>query len=683
MIYGIILFQDKGLYMEERLSQIFKKNRAEEFPDDLWGKYVLPLNYAQFNLLNETKGVKVVGGRGTGKTMYLKYHAYHTQLSKKRLNIDESDINTLGVYWKPDTHFVQLINEDYIGEKWEAVFNTYVALSFLMKFTGLIDVFLDSNYNDYKLKDDLRNFILPSEFTSELNLNKKVFLIELKTIVRGSLFKLQNWLHNPKSDFHFYLDGKATIEYLIQILKDNAFFQNTKFHIFIDEFENLREEHQKIINTWMKHGENPLLFSVAYKKHAYVTDETTSKEHTQRRNDHRIIDLVDDLYARTDDDFKLLSAEIIATKIQEYIPGNDIIDQNKISDINQLDQRRSPEYKNKIIDFVNSVLPSLTYKEIANQIFSNKTLKSKLIKNIDIALKTKNSLLSSASFYDDNFPEASLVNGTLLFRSRTKPEDLYKLFEEYKTSSKSSSVQAYKEQISNVLVGSILYIYISFPQRICPIYAGFERFCLMSRSNLRHLLELCYQSFVELENSMVNANKSMPKIPQVAIELQAKASKFCSRQELDTISELGPYGQDLQKIANRLGIIFSLKQKIRTQSKPENIHFSVETHAIESIDKKIKTLLYEAKLWNVLQEFDETTKDSPDNIATKEFMLTPILAPYYKISMRKIHKIVFTLDEIKIIFLSSDIEFDKLYKKFVKDWKIEDAEDLGLFGETY
>ena len=156
--------------MEQKLSQIFKKNRAEEFPDDLWGNYVLPLNYAQYDLLKETKGVKVIGGRGTGKTMYLKYHAYHTQLSPKRDKITENDINTIGIYWKPDTHFVQLINESYLGNKWRSVFNTYVALSLLMKFSELVEVFIKSNYKDTDIKKAFEEFVLPSELIEELKI---------------------------------------------------------------------------------------------------------------------------------------------------------------------------------------------------------------------------------------------------------------------------------------------------------------------------------------------------------------------------------------------------------------------------------------------------------------------------------------------------------------------------------
>lgn len=128
-----------------------------------------------------------------------------------------------------------------------------------------------------------------------------------------------------------------------------------------------------------------------------------------------------------------------------------------------------------------------------------------------------------------------------------------------------------------------------------------------------------------------------------------------------------------------------MKQRIRTQSQPENIHFSVETIALKSIDQKIKILINEAKLWNVLKEYD-ATKGTTDQIATKEYMLTPILAPYYTISPRKKYKVEFTVEELKIVFLGNDERFDSFYEKLIKDWKVEDNPETiqhSLFGELF
>ncbi len=667
--------------MAELLSQIFKKNRAEEFPDDLWGNFVLPINYQQYNLLIDTKGVKVEGGRGTGKTMFLKYHCFPTQLSPKRTNIEESVLSNIGIYWRPDTHFVQLINKNYLGSKWSAIFNTYVGLSLLMKFSQFIQQLIVSNYNNQLLKKSLEELQIPIVLQKELKIDQPILYTELYEYCFGQLYKLQNWLNSPFTEPPLIIDGKGTLFYAIKSIINSELLIDTSYHIFIDEFENLREEQQVIINDWMKHGEKPLLFSIAYKKYAHISDETSGKETTQRRNDHRIINLVDDVYAKSEQEFKVFASEIIASKLQAFFKTQEIMDTTIISDADKLQVRRDPVYQRNMLKVSNITFPELTYKEIAESMLSDKILLNRIKRNIAQALKIKSTKMHENDFFDTKFADATLVNSILLYRGKTDPEELYHSFKMYKEDIHSKKNAQYKEQIKNNIVGSILYIYSSYPQRICPVYAGFNRFCAMSRNNLRHLLELCYQSFVELEShTQLNPQKDI--FPVVPWEDQLKAAKFCSKQELETISELGPYGQSLQKIANRLGRIFYLKQRIRTQSKPENIHFSVETENLNYIDEKIKTLLEEAKLWNVLQVYD-ATKGTEDNISSEEYMLTPMLAPYYRITTRKIHKVVFSVADLKIIFLDDDKKFDTYYEQLIKEWKINDQATEGLFGDLF
>ncbi len=667
--------------MAELLSQVFKKNRAEEFPDDLWGNFVLPINYQQYNLLIDTKGVKVEGGRGTGKTMFLKYHCFPTQLSPKRTQIDESALNNIGIYWRPDTHFVQLINENYLGPRWGAVFNTYVGLSLLMKFSQFIQQLITSNYDDEPLKKALSELQIPTVLQEELKIDYSILYVDLYEHCFGQLYKMQNWLHSPLTNPPLTIDGKGTLVFAIKSIISRQLLTDTSYHIFIDEFENLRAEQQIIINDWMKHGEKPLLFSIAYKKYAHISDKTSGKETTQRRNDHRIIDLVDDVYAKSEQEFKVFASEIIASKLQEFFKTEKIMDTTIISDVDKLSIRREPSYQRNMLKTSNITFPELTYKEIAEHILSDKILFDRVKRNISQALRNKSTKLQEEDFIDKEFADATLVNSILLYRVKTDPKDLHLAFNIYKQDIYSKKIAQYKEQIKNNIVGSILYIYSSYPQRICPVYGGFNRFCAMSRSNLRHLLELCYQSFVELE-SHIQLDPLKDKFPVVPLEDQLKSAKFCSKQELETLSELGPYGQSLQKIANRLGRIFYLKQKIRTQSKPENIHFSVETENLNYIDEKIKTLLEEAKIWNVLQ-VHASTKGTEDNISSEEYMLSPMLAPYYKITTRKIHKVVFSVANLRTIFLDDDDNFDTYYEQLIKEWKIDDQPGEGLFGDLF
>ena len=142
----------------ERLSYYFAKNRAEELPNDLWGNCVLPLRYLDNNLLGFSKSTVVVGGRGTGKTMYLKYHCYPTMLSPRRINIRKEDLNQIGLHWRPDTGFAQMITDEYIGKNWKIIFETYIGLSIFIEFSRFIKYFIQSNFDDKKTKENIYGF---------------------------------------------------------------------------------------------------------------------------------------------------------------------------------------------------------------------------------------------------------------------------------------------------------------------------------------------------------------------------------------------------------------------------------------------------------------------------------------------------------------------------------------------
>lgn len=47
----------------------FGRNRAEEFPRDVWNRFVVPLFYEKLNFQEQTKALIIVGGRGCGKAL--------------------------------------------------------------------------------------------------------------------------------------------------------------------------------------------------------------------------------------------------------------------------------------------------------------------------------------------------------------------------------------------------------------------------------------------------------------------------------------------------------------------------------------------------------------------------------------------------------------------------------------
>ena len=653
----------------ERLSYYFAKNRAEELPNDLWGNCVLPLRYLDNNLLGFSKSTVVVGGRGAGKTMYLKYHCYPTMLSPRRINIRKEDLNQIGLHWRPDTGFAQMITDEYIGKNWKIIFETYIGLSIFIEFSRFIKYFIQSNFDDKRTKEILENLILPTHISDLMKINHDIKLIDFDEICELNRSKLSDWINFPEGNPPIYFEAKNKWIYFINsVIKKIDTFENTIFHIFIDEFENLTTKQQIIINTWIKHSENPLIFHIAYKKHAIITTKTLGSEHIVDVNDYRIIDL-EKIY---EEDFSILSSEIVLSKINTFLNLESNFDLSNKENIND---RKEDKYQEMIQSKVKTIFPTLSLEEVLVHLFNDEALVNKIKEQIKSGLKLKNSKLDFNNFFDTNFKQETIINSILLHREKIKPDELLAKFiikdEKY-----------YKPLINNNLLGTILYFYSIFQNKNCPYFAGFDRFILLAQSNIRYLLELCYQSIVEFENTNLKDQLTIEQI-SVNINLQSKATKYSCKTQLEKIPGLGSYGKDLQKIAVRLGKIFILSQKRKSQSIAELTHFSLKNCQISDInDEKINLLLNECKIWGILKEEKNNKKTSSQDSSTNFYILHPIFAAHFGIRPRKKRKQEFTLNEFKTIMIGTEEEYQKLHDFYANKWEIEDKNTFSYNSNT-
>ncbi|HCT7365297.1 TPA: hypothetical protein OT765_005469, partial [Klebsiella pneumoniae] len=193
------------------------------------------------------------------------------------------------------------------------------------------------------------------------------------------------------------------------------------FQVYIDEFENLTSDQQAIINTLMKHGSMPLLFSVAYKKNANISHKTLGNESIVEQHDFRYIDL-EELYLN---DFDTFAGEILALRFSDYIENTD---HEKLRSIftseHQIPHRQTKEYQDSIKNLASKFLPEKSTKEISHEIFSDDALTKKLHSMIETGLSKSKSKLQVQYFIDDKFPEASLINGALLNRKSISPDEV-------------------------------------------------------------------------------------------------------------------------------------------------------------------------------------------------------------------------------------------------------------------
>src|SRR4051794_4646482 len=91
------------------VADAFLKNRAEQLPDDVWGEFIVPRFFANVTALRDTKAIKIEGGRGCGKTIFMRNLCHAAQFSTNRPSIADSALAYIGLYWKPDIRFARLL----------------------------------------------------------------------------------------------------------------------------------------------------------------------------------------------------------------------------------------------------------------------------------------------------------------------------------------------------------------------------------------------------------------------------------------------------------------------------------------------------------------------------------------------------------------------------------------------
>jgi len=472
-------------------------------------------------------------------------------------------------------------------------------------------------------------------------------------------------LCSPEKELPFKFKAKEKIEYFINLIKEVEVFSNTKFHIFIDEFEFFNKEQQQVINSWIKHVPENTIYNVAYKKYYEPTVSTIGSESIQPRNDYREVNIESDLIGK--DNFKLIASEIIINKIQTVF--DDVYADLKEYDLNYLSNekfiglRKEKEYQTKVDNIINNMFPDISLKAVSKLILKDKLLRGKVIASIKEGLG-RNSSFEVKEFIDDEKPEESILNAILLHRKSINAKILLNNF--------TSNIKEYAKWKNNNLFGAILYIYNKEKiNRRCPYYGGFNHFIEQSSLNIRHTLELVLQCFIYAEKK----NNSFQNLQEITvnIEYQAEVVREVSKNEFDRkIAYLGTYGKKLKKIAERLGKLFELAHNNPAQSFAEVNLFALISSAEEA---KLSTkdiadyelLLRELLMWSVVTERDNTKKwDSSQNNSLKEYRLHPMLSSYFGISFRKKRKYDFNYSEIKTIFLGTDIEYQELHKKYAE-----------------
>ena len=641
-----------------RIHQLLAMNRAEELGYDVWKQFVLPPYYEKLSVGDTRKPQVIIGGRGCGKTMLLRYLSHKSTFSPSRQQIPDDALSHIGLYWRADTQFGYVMQHRNLkDDTWAAAFRHWVAIVVGAEVLRSLESVAASSMAIVN-KEHLTSINFRRLRPYSLDLPEQFH--DLLEFLEDRLAEFEAWVNDVRSvPQPRFLPGDAFVKRMIQLIRDQVVeLRDAVFFVYIDEYENLTTYQQRIINTWLKHSEPPLVFNLAMKRNGFKTRATVGVEALSRIHDYRDIDLeAFDL----DSEFQVFAAEILLLRLK--LANIDVadIDPELLRDSSKLEARKGPSYANKVLSAVKNLFPSLNRRDLAVGTLTDTSIRKRLNQRVAKALQTRHSAASPDDFLLQNFPEAAVIVPALLHRESLSVAEVKEEFDRLKTGAENKFTGP-TDWIHNNFVGCYLQLYDGLV-RPCPFYGGFTTFCFMSRGNLRHFLELCYQALARSE-------RGDDGFGSVTVEMQAEAARQVAADLLAEVRSFGPQGNNLHTFLLRLGSLFSLSQKNPMQSEPERTHFSIQGGEAE-IDGGQAAFLSEAIKWSVLFEEKGTKKKTDSDPEGTEYVLNPIYAPYFHISYRKRKKLELTAGYVATLISGSYDPVKRLLRDYQRRWSVD------------
>lgn len=641
---------------------ILSKTRAEEHDADIWGEFFIPPYFERLGLKTATKSTYIVGKRGCGKTMLLKYFDYHTAFSSRRPSIPIDEISHIGVYWRVDTQFCSSLQHRGISEdQWQTVFESYFALYIGIEIIRSLKAIANSAFPDFNIEDfEHLSFSSMPDFHVEFPASA----IELEKYLGKSRRAFSTWVSNVATTLQPLLPpGRTFLEALIEDIRGNPKLSRASFYIYVDEIENLVPYQRRVLNTLLKHSQKPLIVNFTSKERSQE-NQTTGPEWVNGTHDYRLLDLDQLLH---ENERPLFFSEVFLANLELAAGRHESPLVQKLQSLEFILNRKDSQYRESMLSEMRERFPSKTYKAFAADAFKTDALRRKLEERIEKSLKYRGSKITTQEILSfESAPEALIVIPALLNRSSLTPEKILSALRVYV---EKGSGQFSTSWVQNNLVGALLELYRPYG-RECPLYSGFDTLCTMSNNNLRNFLILCYKA-LEIADLKEEDDAS------ISIETQSRAAYEAADQLIKEIKTFGEFGEQLRIFVLRLGSIFRALQATPTMSEPEQNQFTINS-GHRALDDTELRFLSEAMKYAILVEQLETKTKGSVGSDIIDYQLNPIYSPYFQISYRRKRKLEISTREFQVIFSGNEDEYRSLARSVAKASPEADDLQLGL-----
>jgi len=578
------------------LASFFGDYRAE-WPQDLFGSlFVRP---AYFGKLIAKRPSFLIGGRGTGKTTSLKSLRFDAAASQLPPPTTARSLPYLGIYLRMNKNRVrafrgQGLSEQVLSQAFAHYFNL-LACEELCRLTTWLQTQGGATTTSLDLSRVALSLGLP-----ELSATAA----ELGPLLGSRIAQLELFVNNPQTAAQpVYSMSEAPVTYFAAALQNAGYLQGRTIFCCLDEYENLTEAQQSIINTYIKHSEPPLAYKIGVRRNGIWTRSTIDgRDQIATPDDYAEIDIATE-------NFESFARDVVALRL-----------------------RRARENGISLPDRTEDFLPEMDFATEAILLGASR-----------IAEPVRAELLRSGSpkivAWVNAQPDEELYFVGYWHAGHPEEGDLAAV-----ALSAIEEPEAWRTRFGNYSHASLFWLSRGRKgARIRKYYCGINTFLGLSSGNIRYFIELIDESIAE--SLSVSEGGSGNPI-SISGEAQTAAATSVGRKRLAQIEGLSKRGPDLKRLVLAIGKVFFEFAR--------DPHKSPETNAFVLAGTPIARAEVDEILRDGVanQAFEATPRTKPTSAAEmrdEEYRIHPIYAPFFAFSYRRKRRATFDAADLLLV----------------------------------
>ncbi len=577
-----------------KLDEMFGSYKAEWLKSKIFEFFATPY---YFTTLKDHRPCILQGGRGTGKTTVLRGLSYQGQYAILEEDIKRFDRNSfIGIYYKVNTNHAHAFQGRGIdNETWATIYAHYYNLLICWEISRFLKWHLKKCKDDEILSTHSCKLIAAS-----LHIEKEIDSFEsLCNELETAMYTFQSDVNNVSKDSipRMSMPGDPIKLFIEQALNLRQ-LEGKMFYLLIDEYENLLDGQQQIMNTLLKHVPECYTFKIGVRELGWRVKYTLNKlELLNDPADYSLINITEQFSTNDrNNDFAAFALDVCNKRINELFDGE--ANEGQFS--------------------IEKSLPGMSIEE-----------ESELLK-------------VRSSDYCRAFEEYEHKSGKVL-----DIHPLYKFFLAYWADIHHDSIKdtvknyeyntrSWDQRYDNYKYSLLFKIRRGRGQvGIQKYYAGWNTFVKLANGNIRYIMELVYKScYLYLQD---NGDITNP----IPFDKQTEAAQEVGKKNLTELEGAWEKGVQITKLVMSLGSLFGKIAMFRGKSAPELVQFDITGEMSE------RTLeIMNASVMNLAIIRMSSNKISGKELKTYQYSLHPIFAPYFQFSFRRKRKLSLRNDEI-------------------------------------